>query len=313
MIQNPVTWPNGARCAVAITWDVDADSLLHVMHPETSATRVSTISLMQYDPVVAIPRIVEMCKRFEIKNTFFIPAWSIERYPKAVEKLLEGGHEIAHHGYLHENPNQQTPEKELYWLQRGIEVIKRHTGKRPRGYRAPWFKFSMHSLDFLLKEGFLYDSSLMGDDIPYVLETRNKAKDLPNQLIELPMYWAMDDYPHYVQNDDLNYMMPIKSPDQAMEVWMAEFEAMWEFQGMFVTIWHPMNSGRLARCARLAKMIEQMQRKGKVWFATMEEIALNYRKCIDKDGYKPRIDTLPYYEGRISELPPELTEPERLP
>jgi len=171
----------------------------------------------------------------------------------------------------------------------------------------------MHSLDFLLKESFLYDSSLMGDDIPYLVETRNKTTGDANQLIELPMHWAMDDYPHYAQNDDLNYMMPIKSPDQAMEVWLAEFEAMWEYQGMWITIWHPMNSGRLARCVRVAKMIEYMQKKGKVWFATMEEIARHYQKCITESGYKPRIDRLPYFDGRIPELPEHLTETERLP
>jgi len=82
---------------------------------------------------------------------------------------------------------------------------------------------------------------------------------------------------------------------------------------MWITIWHPMNSGRLARCVRVAKMIEYMQKKGKVWFATMEEIARHYQKCITESGYKPRIDRLPYFDGRIPELPEHLTETERLP
>ena len=30
MIRHPITWPNGARCACAITFDMDADSLIHV-------------------------------------------------------------------------------------------------------------------------------------------------------------------------------------------------------------------------------------------------------------------------------------------
>jgi len=299
MIKNPVPWPDGARVAAAITWDEDADSLLHVMHPDSSATLVSTISLMRYGPEVGTPRIVELAKRYGIKMTFFTPAWVIERYPKAIEAMMAGGHEVAHHGYLHENPNQQTAEKELYWLNRSSDVIERVTGKRPRGYRAPWFKFSKYTADYLAQEKFLYDSSLMGDDIPYVLRTQS------GEVIELPMHWAMDDYPQYVQNDDLNYFMPIKSPDQAMEVWQAEFDAMWEHRGLWVTIWHPMNSGRLARCARLAKMIEYMQKKGGVWFATMEEIALHVRKCIEQ-GYKPRVDQLPYYSDRIPELPTDL-------
>jgi hypothetical protein len=91
MIANPVPWPNGARCAAAITFDMDADSLIHLEHPVDSISRVSGISMLRYGPEVAVPRIVETYKRFGIKQTFFVPAWCIEQYPKAIETMLEGG------------------------------------------------------------------------------------------------------------------------------------------------------------------------------------------------------------------------------
>ena len=298
MIKNPVPWPNGARCAVAITFDVDSDSTLHLKHRQRADTLVAAQSWMRYDEV-AVPRIVEMFKRFGLKQTFFFPAWCMEKYPQNVEVILEEGHEIAHHGYLHENPNDLSGEEELYWLHRGIEVIERMTGKRPRGWRAPSFNFSKHSADFLAQEGFLYDASLMGDDVPYLLDTK------AGQVIELPSQWPMDDWPHYTHSREMDYMMPIKSPDEAMNVYMSEFEAMWDHGGLLVAVWHPFVSGRLARCARVAKMIEEMLNKGGVWFATLEEIALHVRKCIDDGTYKPRIDNLPYYDGPIPELPPE--------
>ena len=69
-----------------------------------------------------------------------------------------------------------------------------------------------------------------------------------------------------------------------------------------VAVWHPFVSGRLARCVRVEKMIGDMLNKGGVWFATLEEIALHVRKCIDEGTYQPRIDKLPYYEGPIPEL-----------
>ena len=302
MIKNPVPWPNGARVAVSFTWDLDADSLLHIMHPDTSYRRVATQTLMRYGPDVGVPRIVDLCKEYGMKMTFFTPGWSVERYPRAIEAILENGHELAHHGYLHENPNEQTKEQELYWLQRTCEAIKKASGKRPVGYRAPWFKYSEYTTEFLVKEGFLYDSTLMGDDVPYVLDTPS------GQIVELPFHWAMDDYPQYIQTDDLNYFMPIKSPEQAMEVWTAEFDAMWEHRGLWVTVWHPFNSGRLARFVRVVKLIEYMQKKGGVWFATAEEIARHVRKCTDDGSYKPRIDKMPYYSERIPEIPKEIVE-----
>ena len=146
MIKNPVQWPNGARCAVAITFDIDTDSILHLAHPQRADTLVASQSWLRYDEV-AVPRIVEMYKRFDIHQTFFFPAWCMERYPENVEVILKGGHEIAHHGYLHEHPNEQTREGEQYWLQRGIEVIERLTGKRPRGWRAPLYNFSKYSAE----------------------------------------------------------------------------------------------------------------------------------------------------------------------
>jgi peptidoglycan/xylan/chitin deacetylase (PgdA/CDA1 family) len=259
---------------------------------------VSTLSWLRYDEI-AVPRILDMFREYGLKQTFFYPAWCMERYPHLVEAILKDGHEIAHHGYIHEHPNEQTREKELYWLQRGIEVIERLTGQRPRGWRAPLYNFSKHSADLLCQEGFLYDATLMGDDQPYVLKTRF------GEVIELPSHWALDDWPHYTHSIDMYYLMPIKSPDEAMNVYMAEFEAMWKYGGLWIAVWHPFVSARLARCDRVARMIEYMQNKGGVWFATLEEVARHVRKSIEEGGYAPRVDRLPYYDGRVPELPKE--------
>ena len=164
MIRNPIRWPNGAKCAACVTFDMDADSLVHIAHPTDGHSRVSAIS------------------------------------------MLKGGHEIAHHGFLHEHPREVSDEAEAHWLDRGIEVILRATGQRPRGWRAPLYNFSHRSADLLAERGFAYDASLMGDDQPYLLDS---AK---GRLVELPSHWGLDDWPQYVQSMDLDYMMPIRAP-----------------------------------------------------------------------------------------------------
>ncbi len=295
MISNPVPWPNGAKVACAITFDIDTDSILHLEHRERAPTMLSTMSWLKYDEV-AIPRLVELYARHEIKQTFFYPAWCMERYPQLVDIILKGGHEIAAHGYLHENPNKLSAEDELYWFERQIAVIEKMTGKRPRGWRAPLYNFSKHSIDYLIEQDFIYDASLMGDDVPYILKTKNGS------VIELPSQWAMDDWPHYTHAPDMHYMMPIKSPDEAMNVFMSEFEAMYHNNGLWVTVWHPFVSGRLARCERISQMIEEMQNRGDVWFATMEEIAGHIQSCINDGSWTPRVDDLPYYDEPIPEL-----------
>ena len=145
----------------------------------------------------------------------------------------------------------------------------------------------------------LYDASLMGDDVPYVLTTPK------GEVICLPSHWGMDDWPHYMHSLDFHYTMTIKSPDEAMLVFDSEFEAMYESGGMLITVWHPFVSGRLARMRRVAAWIEALQKKGGVWFATMDEIASHVRKCIDDGSWTPRVEQMPYYDGRIPEWEPQ--------
>ena len=296
MIQNTVPWPNGARCAVVFTWDMDADAILHLAHPNDADTRLSTNSMLRYGPEVGVPRILEMCRRFGIKQTFFVPGWCAERYPKAVEAMVEGGHEVALHGYLHEYPNEMSREQERFWTHKGVEAITKIAGKRPVGYRAPWYKYSKFSTDILAEEGFLWDTSLMGDDNPYVI-TQNGGS-----LIELPSRWQLDDWPQFVHNHDLDFMMPIAAPSYAMEVYMAEFYAMYEHGGIWVNCFHPFCSGQVARLMMVAEMIAKMQAKGDVWIATGEEVATYVKGLIDSGQYTPRVDALPFYEGRLPEL-----------
>lgn len=291
MIQRPVPWPNGAKVAVAITFDMDADSLIHIEHPRDSITRVSTMSMLKYGPEVSVPRIIEGYRRYGLKQTFFVPAWCIEHYPKAVDMMVKDGHEVGFHGYVHEAPNSLSRDEEHYWMQRSIAVIEKHTGKRPRGNRAPLYNFSIHTTDLLAEEGFLYDSSLMGDDVPYILKSKGK------EIVELPSSWALDDWPPYVHSIDLNYMFQIMAPDRAMESFMAEFEAMRTAGGgLWIGVWHPFVSGRLSRWLRIEKMIDYMLKTGDVWFASLEEIATHIQTLRKQGKYDARVDQLPYYE-----------------
>lgn len=302
MIKRPVPWPNGAKVAVAITLDMDADSLVHVEHPNDSITRVSTISMLKYGPEVGIPRILESYRRFGLKQSFFIPGWCVENYPGTVEDIAADGHEVGFHGYIHEAPNALPREEEHYWMRRSIDAIVKHTGKRPRGNRAPLYNFSRHTADLLVEEGFVYDSSLMGDDVPYILSAEK------GDLVELPTSWALDDWPPYVHSIDLNYMFQIMAPERAMESFMAEFEAMRTTGGgLWIATWHPFVSGRLSRWLRVEKMIETMMETGEVWFATLEEIAGHINTLRASGEYDPRVDQLPYYDSpQIPNPPPSV-------
>lgn len=300
MIQNPIPWPNGAKCAACLTFDMDADSLIHVDYPTDGHNRVSAISMLRYGPTVAVPRITATYQKLGIRQTFFVPAWCIEQYPKAVEAMLKGGNEVGHHSYIHENPLNQTREDEAFWLDAGIEVIERFTGKKPRGWRAPLYNFSGNSLDLLLERGFIYDASLMGDDIPYIIKSRIDGRS----LIEMPAHWGLDDWPQWVQSFDLNYMMPVRAPRQGFEIYKQEFEAAYAYGGLWIPVVHPFATGRLARWHVFAEFLEKLVAQGDVWFAPLEEIAAHVRALIDQGKYTPRVELIPQYEESIGRVLP---------
>jgi peptidoglycan/xylan/chitin deacetylase (PgdA/CDA1 family) len=278
-----------------VSWDVDADTLVLHRVPERGHELHGGLSWLRYDEV-AVPEIVKVLDGFGIKQTFFVCAWCIERYPAMCEPIVASGHEIAYHGYLHEAPNEQPPERELDELRRGIEIIERFTGKRPTGMRAPYAALSASSAGFLVDEGFLYDSSLMNDSVPFVVEAGG------GELIELPIDGTMSDWPHYAHVPDLGYLMSPKAPADAIEAFRAEFEAAYELGGLWITIWHPHVSGRPARRLAWAKLVESMLARGDVWFATLDEIARHVRSCVDAGTFVPRVVSLPFYAEPLPEF-----------
>jgi hypothetical protein len=290
MICNPVPWPDGAKCAACFTLDMDADSLLQLAHPQRAHTMVSATSMLRYGPEVAVPRILESYRHFGIRQTFFVPGWCAQRYPRAVEAMMRDGHEVSAHGYLHEHPNELSDDDERYWLHRSLAAVREVTGEASPGWRAPLYKFSHRSAELLLEAGVRYDASLMGDDVPYLLDTPR------GPLLELPSHWGMDDWPPFMHLGELDFEMPIQSAMRAWETWWEEFEAMWEYGGLWVPVWHPFLSGRLARWRRTHMMIERMLKKGGVWFAPMRAIAEHVRACAANGTWTPRtesIDSLP--------------------
>jgi peptidoglycan-N-acetylglucosamine deacetylase len=281
-IDNPIPWPEGARCAASVVFDVDLDSMLRLTYGARTPERAATLSWLQYEQV-SVPRLVRVFGELGIRQTFFFPGYCMDTYPQLVEQVQENGHEIGLHGYLHEVSFDQSAEDELAILERGLEAAAKLMPEPPVGWRAPLYALSDRSPELLAEHGFLYDASLMGDDQPYVLRTPK------GELIEIPSEWANDDWPPYAHVPDLDYSMPVKSPRLGAEVWRAELEAAYRHGGCWVTAFHPSISGRLARLESVVDALEEMLGRGDVWFAPLSEIAAHVRQVIDTGQWTPRI------------------------
>lgn len=289
MIRNPIPWPNGARCACAITFDVDADSLIHIARPKDSYDRLYPISMGRYGPTVGVPRILETYRRLGLKQSFFMPAWTMERYPEAVDQILAGGHEIGHHGYIHEDPTEISAASQRESFERALETHRRMTGRKPRGYRAPVYNANQTTIDLLVEHGFVYDSSLMADDIPYRMRSKGRM------LYEMPPHWGTDDWPAFAHYSEIGYMMPVKSPTEGLAPFLEEFEAQYEAGGFWMGIWHPFLTGRLARWRVVERWLEEVLASKSVWFASLEDIAAHVHALVTSGRYEIRTEELPYF------------------
>ena len=290
MIQNPIPWPNGAKCAVAITFDMDADSLIHIARPEDGFDRLYPVSMGRYGPKVAIPRILATYRRLGIRQSFFIPGWCLETYPDAVEAILRDGHEVGHHGWIHEDPVATRGQPQAEAFEKALDAHRRICGGLPRGYRAPVYNVTQQVIDLMIEHGLRYDSSLMADDIPYRMTTAEGA------LWEIPVHWGADDWPPFAHYAEIGYMMQVRGPSAGLAGFWEEFEAQYETGGFFMPILHPFLTGRLARWRLVERWLEETMATRDVWVARLEEIA-DHLDALAAQGHDIRTERLPYYRG----------------
>ena len=268
MTETMFDWPGDHRAAASFTFDVDAESCV-LAHDPGAVSRMSLMGHQSYGPRVGVPRLLRLLRRQEVRATFFVPGHTADGYPDIVKSIVEDGHEVAHHGYLHEQMRGADAETEAGYLDRGLEALERVTGARPVGYRAPWWEMNWHTPALLAERGFAYDSSLLDDDVPYRLAAR---PGLPS-LIEIPVDWALDDWEQYAFYPGWTGSGVIESPEKALEMWSLDARARHAEGGCFVLTNHPFLSGRPARAHALERLVEQVKDLEGMWVAPLSEIA----------------------------------------
>lgn len=261
---NAAEWPDRARVAVTLTFDLDAETVWW-NDAETMTGNPSSLSYGRYGPEVAVPKILALLKRHDVRATFFIPSWVAERYPQAVRSIASAGHEIGAHGVKHISPLQLTPDQEAETFAESIRVLDRIAGKRPVGYRAPSWAFSDVTLTLAAKSGFLYSSNLMDADEPYV-------HDDPPGLVELPVSWVLDDAPFFWFDED-SWNKTIHSAAAVKAIWQEEFSAAYNNGGYIDLTMHPQITGRPARLQMLDELIGWMKGHEGVWMTTGSAVA----------------------------------------
>jgi polysaccharide deacetylase family protein (PEP-CTERM system associated) len=121
--------------------------------------------------------------------TFFILGMAARAHPQLVERVVQGGHEIACHGDAHLPVFTQTREEFATDLRCAAETIEELTGQRPIGYRAPAFSITRSTPwahQVLAEEGFRYDAS--EHDSPILRDRPGACASGARRLPEAPIW-----------------------------------------------------------------------------------------------------------------------------
>lgn len=272
------------KISICLTFDFDAMSVwIGTFH----ARSPSAISRGEFGRVGA-ERLLGMLREWNIPSTWFIPGHTADAFPATVAKIAEAGHEIAHHGYFHEQA--KTAEDEARDFDRATAALRRVTGQTPVGYRSPAAGLMPSTLELLIARNFLYDSSMMGNDFsPYYCRIGDQAlADGPfvwgreSELVELPFTWGLDDFPAFEFVASRNGVIQgLAAPSQIYEIWAGDFEYLHDRvgEGVYILTMHPQCIGRGHRLLMLERLVEHIRNSSGVTFKTMSEVAREFKSA----------------------------------
>jgi peptidoglycan-N-acetylglucosamine deacetylase len=259
----PSVWPNGARCAVALSFDSDHET----NELRDGGESIGRLSQGQYGNLQGIPRILKILNDEAIPASFFVPAVTALLYPDEQKRISAQGHEIALHGWIHERNSVLPLEAERDLMLRSADVLEKVSGVRPVGIRTPSWDFSANTLALIQEMGLIYDSSLMADVDCYEL----LMDGVNTGVVELPVEWIRDDAVYFNMNR-FSGLRPQIAPTDVFDIFRREFDSAYEEGGLFQLTMHPHITGYRSRIWILKELIAHMKSKKDVWFASHADI-----------------------------------------
>lgn len=274
-------WPQQARVAVQVVLNYEEGSENCVLHGDpASETFLSEIvnatafpdrhmsmeSLYEYGSRVGVWRILNEFERRGWPLTIFGVAMALERHPELTAAFVEGGHEIASHGWRWISYQSMDEALEREHLMRAIETIERLTGSPPLGWYTG--RDSPRTRRLVAEHGgFLYDADSYADELPYWTEVAGKQ-----HLV----------VPYTLDTNDMRFATAqgFNSGDQfyaylkdSFDVLYAEGETAPKMMSVGL---HCRLAGRPGRFAALQRFLDYVQQHERVWLCRRVDVARHW-------------------------------------
>jgi hypothetical protein len=188
--RRPWALPKGARIAVWTIvnieeWDIEKPmARQYLTAPQGVATvpDVPNWAWHDYGMRVGFWRLLEALAKRKIRATTSINAHVVESYEPVARAMLDAGWEFMAHGVIqgamHLLPDQRAA------IRQSVEMLKKFTGKKPKGWLGPGLTETWETLDYLAQEGIEYVSDWVNVTSP-MRSARRPAPRVSAHTIEL--------------------------------------------------------------------------------------------------------------------------------
>lgn len=285
MSPSGVAWPEGARTAVLITVNFDAELFWLRLDPSV-IERPKTRSIGEYGGRRGASRVLDVLRASDVRSTWFVSSDIVPQYRRVLERVVEEGHCVASRGpglvdFFHAPSDVQR-----LALESSSAVLEELVGAPPDGFRPPG-EVSDEIATLLAETGYRWASITRGDDRPLYLVPVN-AERLP--IVDVTRSWDLDDTSRFLFNYGPAYpkgQSRIAAYAQVLADWKAEFDAIYELGLSFTLSLEPQAIGTPGRIGLLEELLAHISERPGVWFATGAMMEQWWRRHGTADGTEP--------------------------
>ena len=224
-------------------------------------------SVYEYGSRVGFWRLMRLFKEKDIPVTIFGAALALERNPAAAKAIVDAGYDICCHGWRWIGYHLLDEAEEREHIQKAVASLKKLTGDRPLGWYCRYAP-SVNTRRLVVEEGgFLYDSDAYNDDLPYWVEVEGKSHlVIPYTLDNNDMKYCVA--PGFNSGNDFYTYLK-----DAFDVLYAEGETSPKMMSVGL---HARLAGKPGRIAALARFIDYVQSRDRVWICRRLDIAKHW-------------------------------------
>ncbi len=279
-----VKWPDKQQCVASVVVDYNVEAGKNGIEQKDIERHVA-----EFGRKVEIWRLLDLFEKYRVRATFAVSAIMAETYPESVLEVIRRGHEVAGHGYRHEDVSTLDIEEEKRRLNLTTQILEQISGERPVG----WFSLSRqgdpyaggtlspNTVDLLIDAGYEYLGNGMADDIPHYWVTDFHTS---RHILTLPYYYHFDDqfflmFPAPGLGSGLENSMTL------FQNWKQELDATYRRGRYFSIFVHPYLIQWGNRFEILEKMITYIKEFPAVWNPTGVEVARYWKATYPASSY----------------------------